>query len=54
MNNINFLINHCFVNSNTPKPVFHVNGKKSYYQKNHQESISAQHQEIIKYIHECM
>jgi len=38
--------------STNPKPVFHMNGRRSYHQRYQTETISAQHQEIIKYIHE--
>jgi len=38
--------------STNPKPVFHMNGRKSYHQRYQTETISAQHEEIIKYIHD--
>ncbi|XP_034240810.1 MAPK regulated corepressor interacting protein 2 [Thrips palmi] len=37
---------------NTPKPVFHMNGKKSNHNRYHQEVISPQHEEIIKFIYD--
>lgn len=47
-----FHTNDCLGSSSNPRPVFHQNGRKTYHQRNPTESISAQHQEIIKYIHE--
>ncbi|XP_077285876.1 MAPK regulated corepressor interacting protein 2 [Arctopsyche grandis] len=35
-----------------PKPVFHLNGKKSMHQRIHQDSITPQHEEIIRYIYD--
>ncbi|RWS13302.1 protein FAM195A-like protein, partial [Dinothrombium tinctorium] len=40
-------------NISTAKPVFHVaNGKKPSHQKSNQETVSPQHEEMIKYIHD--
>ncbi|RWS30480.1 hypothetical protein B4U80_00116 [Leptotrombidium deliense] len=40
-------------NSSSVKPVFHVsNGKNYKSQKSNQETVTPQHEEMIKYIHE--
>lgn len=44
-------VNCIFVYS-VPKPVFHCNGKKSMHQRIHQDSITPQHEEIIRYIND--
>lgn len=36
----------------SPKPVFHLNGKRSHQQKSPQEIITPQHEEMIRYIQE--
>lgn len=43
-----------FSSCSTPKPVFHMsNGKKPSHNRYHQEIISPQHEEIIKFIYDC-
>ncbi|KAJ1531444.1 hypothetical protein ONE63_000124 [Megalurothrips usitatus] len=38
---------------NSPKPVFHMpNGKKSSHNRYHQEVVSPQHEEIIKFVYD--
>lgn len=36
-----------------PKPVFHSMSKRNAHCQRQQEPITPQHEEIIKYIHEC-
>lgn len=36
----------------SPRPVFHVNGRRSHMHRNHHEAITPQHEEITTYIHE--
>ncbi|XP_054160088.1 uncharacterized protein LOC128958297 [Oppia nitens] len=45
-------MNDCLSQTPSPRPVFHMNGRKTYHQRNSNESISAQHWEMIQYIHE--
>jgi len=47
-----FHSNDCFGGSSNPRPVFHMNGRKTYQQRSQSENISAQHQEMVRYIHE--
>ncbi|CAG2107210.1 unnamed protein product [Medioppia subpectinata] len=47
-----FHANDCLSGSSNPRPVFHMNGRKTYHQRSQSEGISAQHQEMVQYIHE--
>ncbi|XP_023230584.1 MAPK regulated corepressor interacting protein 2-like, partial [Centruroides sculpturatus] len=39
--------------SSSPRPVFQpINDRRSHSHRNHQETITPQHEEITKYIHE--
>jgi hypothetical protein len=42
---------HSFASFRVPKPVFH--NKKSAPHQHRQEVISPQHEELIKFVHEC-
>lgn len=59
INNINYMFKIIFIiifySSLTQKPVFNVNGKNKFVSQRHrtQEVITPQHEELIKYVHEC-